>query len=98
MRIDRNRAIQFYESHKPVSSAKPDQVPAGKAEGNTDRVSISSEASRQVELGSTVQNIASDIETSVNSAKLQQLSQQIESGEYHVSTQQLTASILKYWG
>ena len=99
MRIDRNRAIQFYESTKTAVAAKAEQVTAGKIEGgNTDRVSISSAAARQVELGSTVQNIASEVETGVSSTKLQKLAQQIEAGEYHVSSEQLAASILNILG
>ena len=99
MRIDRNRAIQFYESAKAPTITKTEQTTASKTEGNnTDRVSISSEAARQVELGSTVQNIASEIETNVSSTRLQKLAQQIEAGEYRVPTEQLAASILNILG
>ena len=100
MRIDRNRAIQFYEANKASSPAKPEQIAsAGKSEASkTDRVSISCEAARQVELGSTVQNIASEVETSVSSAKLSLLAQQIAAGEYRVPTERLAASIIGFLG
>ncbi|MPM85335.1 hypothetical protein SDC9_132413 [bioreactor metagenome] len=98
MRIDRNQALKYYESAKNVSAVKSDNVAASTNGSNTDRISISSEAARQVELGSTVQNIASEVETSVSNARLQQLSAQIETGTYRVPTQQLAASILNYLG
>lgn len=98
MRIDRNQALKFYESAKNIPSVKTDNaaVPAGSS--NTDRISISSEAARHSELGSTVQHIAAEVEGSVGSARLQQLSAQIEAGEYHVPTSRLSASILKFLG
>lgn len=98
MRIDRNQAIKFYESSKNVSAAKTDHTVASASGSNTDRVSISSEAARQVELGGAVQHIAAEVETSVSSARLQQLSAQIEAGEYRVPTHQLAASILNFLG
>lgn len=98
MRIDRNQALKFYESTKNMSSAKTDNIVASANGSNTDRVSISSEAARQVELGGTVQHIAAEVETSVSSARLQQLSAQIEAGEYRVPTHQLAASILNFLG
>ncbi len=98
MRIDRNQALKFYESTKNMSSAKTDNIAASANGSNTDRVSISSEAARQVELGGTVQHIAAEVETSVSSARLQQLSAQIEAGEYRVPTHQLAASILNFLG
>ncbi len=97
MRIDRNQALKYYENAKNVSPVKTDNAVASVGASNTDRISISSEA-RQVELGSTVQHIAAEVETSVSGARLQQLSAQIEAGEYHVPTQQLAASILNYLG
>lgn len=97
MRIDRNQALKVYESTKNVSSVKADHTTVS-ANSNTDRISISSEATRQVELGGAVQHIAAEVETSVSSAKLQQLSAQIEAGEYCVPTHQLAASILKFLG
>lgn len=94
MRIDRNQALKYYESTKNVSSFRTDSTSVPSSTLNTDRISISSEAARQVELGSTVQHIAAEVETSVSSARLQQLSAQIEAGEYRVSTHQLAAAIL----
>ena len=98
MRIDRNQALKYYESTKSVSSAKADHTVTSISGSNTDRISISSEAARQVELGSTVQHIAAEVETTVSSARLQQLSAQIEAGEYRVSTHQLASSILNDLG
>lgn len=98
MRIDRNQALKYYESTKSVPSAKMDNIGTPSSASNTDRISISSEAARQVELSGSVQHIATEVETSVSSARLQQLSAQIESGEYRVSTHQLAASILNYLG
>lgn len=98
MRIDRNQALSYYESTKNVSSVKADNTIAASGTTNTDRISISSEAARQVELGGAVQHIAAEVETSVSSARLQELSAKIEAGEYHVPTHQLAASILNYLG
>lgn len=98
MRIDRNQALKYYESAKNVSSVRMDNTIVSANGSNTDRISISSEAARQIELGGTVQHIAAEVETGVNSARLQQLSAQIEAGEYRVPTHQLTASILKFLG
>ncbi len=98
MRIDRNQALKYYESTKNVSSVKTDNAALPTGGANTDRISISSEAARQVELGSTVQHIAAEVETTISSTRLQQLAAQIESGTYRVSTQQLAASILNYLG
>ncbi len=98
MRIDRNQALKFYESTKNMASAKTDNIVASANGSNTDRISISSEAARQVELGGAVQHIAAEVETSVSSARLQQLSAQIEAGEYRVPTHQLAAAILNFLG
>ncbi|WMJ82889.1 flagellar biosynthesis anti-sigma factor FlgM [Oscillospiraceae bacterium LTW-04] len=98
MRIDRNQALKYYENTKSVSSVKVDNTNVPSSASNTDRISISSEAARQAEFGSTVQHIAAEVETSVSSARLQQLSAQIEAGEYRVPTHQLAASILNYLG
>lgn len=98
MRIDRNQVLKYYENTKNAPSVKADNTVAPTGASNTDRVSISAQAARQVELGSTVQHIAAEVETSVGSARLQQLSAQIEAGEYHVPTHQLAASILKFLG
>ncbi|MFV0498305.1 MAG: flagellar biosynthesis anti-sigma factor FlgM [Candidatus Fimivivens sp.] len=94
MRIDRHQAIKYYENTKNVSSVKVDNSTQLSGASKTDRISISSEAARQAELGSTVQQIATEVETSVSSTRLQQLSAQIEAGEYRVSTDKLAASIL----
>ncbi len=98
MRIDRNQALKIYESTKNVSSVKADNSSIPASGANTDRISISSEAARQTELGGAVQHIAAEVETSVGSAKLQQLSAQIEAGEYRIPTHRLTASILNFLG
>ena len=96
MRIDRNQVLKYYENTKNLPSVKADSAAAPAGASNTDRISISAQAARQVELGGTVQHIAAEVETSVCSARLQQLSAQIEAGEYRVSTHQLAASMLKF--
>lgn len=98
MRIDRNQALKYYENIKNVPSAKTDNTSIPSNACNTDRISISAEATRQAEFNSTVQHIATEVETSVGSARLQQLSEQIEAGNYRVSTHQLAASILNNLG
>lgn len=96
MRIDRNQALQYYEKTKAVSSVKTDTISSSDNTAKTDRISISSEAARQAELGNTVQHIAADVETSVSNAKLQQLSAQIEAGEYNIPTHRLVSSIINW--
>lgn len=98
MRIDRNQALKYYENTKNMSSVKADNPIASANSSNTDRISISSEAARQMELGGAVQHIATEVEASVGSARLQQLSAQIEAGEYRVPTHQLASSILNFLG
>lgn len=98
MRIDRNQALKYYESTKNMSAAKAEHPAATPSGANTDRVSISSEAARQAEMGVAAQHMAAEVEGSVGSARLQQLSAQIEAGEYRVSTQQLAASMLNLLG
>ena len=94
MRIENNRAIQFYQRTKAVTSVKKEGKSSTAAAGKTDLVSISPEAVRQYELGSAAQSIAHEVESGVSSARLEQLSAQIEAGQYRISTDSLVNSIL----
>lgn len=101
MRIDGNSALQFYKKAAAVAAKAEGAVPsAGSARTesavNTDRVLISAEAATRGELGHVVQNAASEVETSVGSARLAQLSQSIEAGEYNVSADDLVNAILGF--
>lgn len=98
MRIENNRAIQFYQRTQNTTTVKKSDSSAATGSAfKTDQISISSEAARQYEQGSAVQNIATEVETEINSAKLQQLSAKIEAGEYSVSTHKLVDAIVGSW-
>ncbi|MDD3428664.1 MAG: flagellar biosynthesis anti-sigma factor FlgM [Oscillospiraceae bacterium] len=99
MRIDRNNVLRYYENTKAATTAqKPEAKQPGETAPKTDRVSFSAQATLKSETGRVAQSIATEIEADASAAKLQQLSQSVQKGEYRVSTQDLVDSILKVWG
>lgn len=94
MRIENNRAIQFYQRTAAAASVKKEEGVSPASAGKTDQVSISAEAVRKYELNSVTQNTAIEVETEVSPARLQQLSAKIAAGEYRIPTDSLVNAIL----
>lgn len=94
MRIENNRAIQFYQRTKAATTVKKEESGSALSSAKTDHVSISAEAVRKYELESAGQNIALDVENEASASRLQQLSAQIEAGEYRIPTESLADAIL----
>lgn len=94
MRIENNRAIQFYQRTKAATTVKKEDSLSSLNSGKTDQISISAEAVRKYELDSATQNVALDVESEVSVSRLQQLSAQIEAGQYRIPTESLVDAIL----
>lgn len=94
MRIENNRAIQFYQRTKAATSVKKEETVSSALPGKTDQVSISAEAVRKYELESAGQSISLDVENEASASRLQQISAQIEAGEYRIPTDSLVDAIL----
>ena len=95
MRIENNRAIQFYQRTKAATSVKKDDSAlTSLSAGKTDQISISAEAVRKYEMDSATQNIAAEVDGDISAARLQQISGQIEAGQYRIPTESLVNAIL----
>ncbi|MCI8649703.1 MAG: hypothetical protein HFG20_06270 [Anaerotruncus sp.] len=65
--------------------------------GHTDKISISSEGARQLEIDRLTKAVMDEIQTPTPAEKLEQLSASVRDGSYQVSTEQLTGAIMSRW-
>lgn len=100
MRVERNDALRYYERTQKATVAGGGTHAAAAAEApqKGDSVSISAKALRETGRGQQVQQIATEVETEVTPARLNELSGQIEAGEYHVPASRIADSMLNLLG
>lgn len=98
MRIERNNVLRMYENAK--QTAKQEAVPqSSDVNGKQDRVSFSADATQKAPIGRMAQGVAADIEmTAASSQRLAQITQEVNSGSYYVSTDKLVGSIIDVFG
>lgn len=93
MRILNNRAIQYYQKTSSATGVKKAESASVSSSAKTDSIVISQEAAAHSEISGLTQSIAAEVETSVSSAKLQELSAKIAAGQYRIPTDKLVNSL-----
>ena len=102
MIIKPSAAYEVYKNN--VSSLKSGANSPSKADGkarasmgvpaNTDKVTISSDASAMAEVGRMASSMSAEVNNLGNSARLAELGEQVRNGTYFVSTGTLADAIL----
>ena len=101
MIIKPSSAYEVYKNN--VSSVKNGASSASKADGkarvagapaNTDKVTISSDASALAEVGRLASSISAEVSNLGNSERLAELGEQVRNGTYYVGTGILADAIL----
>lgn len=100
MKISPTAAYQAYNkiSEHSLSSRRPSGItdlPVQKAE-NTDRIHISPEASRQLEVEQLSRSILSEIKEPASPERLESLRNAVQKGEYRVPTGELVDAVMRH--
>ena len=101
MKINPTAAYQAYNtisehSHAARRLGAASELPAQKAE-NTDRIHISPEASRQLEVEQLSRSILSEIREPASQERLESLRSAIQKGTYNVPTGELVNAVMRHF-
>ena len=101
MKINPTAAYQAYNKiseHTPASRryGGTASLPVQKSE-NTDRIHISPEASRQLEVEQLSRSILSEIREPASPERLESLRAAVQRGEYHVPTGELVDAVMRHF-
>jgi len=101
MKISPTAAYQAYNKiseHTAAArrTASVSELPAPKAE-NTDRIHISPEASRQLEVEQLSRSILSEIREPASPERLESLRSAVQKGTYNVPTGELVDAVMRHF-
>ena len=101
MKINPTAAYQAYNkisehSHAARRLGAASELPAQKAE-NTDRIHISPEASRQLEVEQLSRSILAEIREPASQERLESLRSAIQKGTYNVPTGELVNAVMRHF-
>lgn len=101
MKINPTAAYQAYNkisehTHALRRSGIVTELPAQKAE-NTDRIHISPEASRQLEVEQLSRSILSEIREPASPERLESLRSAVQKGEYNIPTGDLVDAMMRHF-
>ena len=100
MKINPTAAYQAYNkisehSHAARRLGAASELPAQKAE-NTDRIHISPEASRPLEVEQLSRSILAEIREPASAERLESLRNAVQKGEYNVPTDRLVDAVMRH--
>lgn len=100
MKINSSTAYGIYKANtkKPETdnSFQNAMSSLGKKQ-HTDKISISSEGARQLEIDKVSKSILDEIQTPAPTEKLEQLKAAVQNGSYHIATGDLADALMQRW-
>ena len=101
MKINPSAALQAYGKipdygHAPRRTGTVMETQSPQKAGVTDRIQISPQATRQLEVEQLSRSILAEIKEPASQERLETLRNAIQKGEYHVPTSQLVDAVMRH--
>lgn len=102
MKINPTAAYQAYNKisdygHTLRRTGAAGETPAAEKSGKTDRIQISQEATRQLEVEQLSRSILSEIREPASQERLESLRSAIQKGTYNVPTGELVNAVMRHF-
>ncbi len=98
MKINPTAAYQAYNKYgrAPRKVGPLGEIPAAEKAGKTDRIQISQEATRQLEVEQLSRSILAEIREPASAERLESLRNAVQKGEYNIPTGELVDAVMRH--